>query len=514
MREVRGDSAELRGVSAVGLSGVLDFIYTGELHLNEDNILEVIASSSHLQMSSIQDLCSQYLTQTLSMENIREVQSIAEVYQLQDLKGAAHNYVLQHFANFARTDYFKQLPVSEVCKLLRDSGLRCQSEFKIFRFAMEWIRYSRENRESLIGNIMKNIRLSLMTPEELRHLKKFPCINQNKYCVTMIDEALYFRDHPIEQAMLVSPVHQVRSDPCIFTFGNNEKAMHSCLLKGGQWFALDRALDQPRPFAYASATVVNNFLYVCGGQTTTGTPLATFFAFNAATTKWITLTPMTKPRRNFALVAHGFDLYAVGGLTRNEEVLDIVEKYSIAKSTWSEAPSLDRKAADLTACESLNRIYVAGGFDENCLHLKDFKYFDPKRQSWHKEADLLEIKFRPRMFAAETHLYLVDLYKTEDRYAALEQFDLRTRQWSSITLLGLHFSRCFSATILDDWIYFIGRNDVDDGPSKRYNIRTGDLEDIRAYPWLVESPLAVTLQVPSKILTKKMLTSFEFNRRH
>ena len=122
----------------------------------------------------------------------------------------------------------------------------------------------------------------------------------------------------------------------------------------------------------------------------------------------------------------------------------------------------------------------------------------------------MNIKFRPHMFRQENNLYLVDLFKTEGRSAELEVYDLQSEQWSSITLSGVHFSRNFSANILGGWLYFIGRNDVDDGPSKRYHLQKGHLEDIKAYPWSINAPLTVALQVPAKIQQKKMLTNFQF----
>lgn len=50
MLETRQDTIELKGVSALGLRGVLDFIYTGELRLTLGNVADLVRAVSHLQV--------------------------------------------------------------------------------------------------------------------------------------------------------------------------------------------------------------------------------------------------------------------------------------------------------------------------------------------------------------------------------------------------------------------------------------------------------------------------------
>ena len=74
MTEVHKDSMELKGVSASGLRGVLDFIYTGELCLNLENTLDIFSTANHLQMGPVIKACTQYLISRLNMENIKDMQ--------------------------------------------------------------------------------------------------------------------------------------------------------------------------------------------------------------------------------------------------------------------------------------------------------------------------------------------------------------------------------------------------------------------------------------------------------
>lgn len=50
MRESREEFVELKGVTAGGLTVVVDFAYTGRLELTTENVEEVLSAASHLQV--------------------------------------------------------------------------------------------------------------------------------------------------------------------------------------------------------------------------------------------------------------------------------------------------------------------------------------------------------------------------------------------------------------------------------------------------------------------------------
>ena len=510
MLETVSNSMELKGVSFIGLRGVVDFIYSGDLHLDQDNVMEVLTAASHLQVLPVIQHCSQFFISNLSLDNIKTMQVIAETYHLKDLKEASQQFVLKNFAKFAKTDYYKQLPLSEICKLLKDNNLRVHSELKVFKYVAEWVLYSRKNRESLASNLLRNIRLPYLTQEELESLLKYPFVKANRHCQSLIQKVIQYKEHPNDQIFHTASYTQVRSEPYLLSFGCSDVAMHSCILYHGNWYPLDRAMGQPRPFTGAAAVVLNNFIFVCGGQIA-GTVTDHCHRFNPITCKWTNLKQMLLPRRNFAIAVVGFTIYAIGGVSNGSISTNTVEAYSVEDDKWTKAPSLpDNALADISACSWKNKVFVAAGVDENCIHSKEFRCLDldenkPEHIKWIKRSNLLQIKFRPAMFPTEDHIYLVDLYRTEGSPANLNQYEVTNDQWTSIELSNLHFTRCFSAVMISDWIYFVGRNDVDDGPSKKYNVVTKKLEDTKSYPWTIESPLCVAVRLPHKFLQRNML---------
>ena len=183
--------------------------------------------------------------------------------------------------------------------------------------------------------------------------------------------------------------------------------------------------------------------------------------------------------------------------------------YSIKDNEWRFVKPMSTQLSDIATCNHGSKIYVAAGVDENCLHVKDFKSYDVNSNKWYNLKPSTEIKFKPATFDMKGHVYLLDLYRTEGTSAQIERYSIRSRQWTNIPLHGLKFSRTFGAAMLNQWIYFVGRNDAEDGKSKRYNVTSGHLESIRSYPWDVEGPMTCVLRLPHRLLQRKMLQEYK-----
>ena len=219
-------------------------------------------------------------------------------------------------------------------------------------------------------------------------------------------------------------------------------------------------MDQPRPFTGAAALVINNFIFVCGGQVA-GATSDQCHCFNPITAKWTTLTPMLRPRRNFTIAAVGYNIYAIGGVSGGNIPTNTVERYSISEDQWCSTASLpDIALADMCSCTWNHKIFVAAGVDENCIHTKEFRVLDTEMQpepKWVRKANLPQVKFAPVMFPSKDCIYLVDLYRSEGSAAHLDQYNIASDQWTNIQLPSVHFSRTFSAVMIQDWIYFVGK---------------------------------------------------------
>lgn len=70
MVESKQDLVDLKGVIVDGLQMIIDFVYSGEIFLEYDNLIEVINIVSYLQVFLVLDICSDYIIVGMIFENV------------------------------------------------------------------------------------------------------------------------------------------------------------------------------------------------------------------------------------------------------------------------------------------------------------------------------------------------------------------------------------------------------------------------------------------------------------
>ena len=69
MKESNREVIELKdeNISAAALKIVMDSIYSGEFHVDDENVFEVLLAADHLQVTSVVQQCCDYFTCRLSL---------------------------------------------------------------------------------------------------------------------------------------------------------------------------------------------------------------------------------------------------------------------------------------------------------------------------------------------------------------------------------------------------------------------------------------------------------------
>ena len=62
--------------------------------------------------------------------------------------------------------YFK-LTSRQVASMLAENSLRVNSEYRLFELVLRWIKNDREGRQPYVADLMNNVRLPLLSGEEL-----------------------------------------------------------------------------------------------------------------------------------------------------------------------------------------------------------------------------------------------------------------------------------------------------------------------------------------------------------
>ena len=458
MRESLEMSVDLKGLTATGLRSVVDFAYTGKIDLSLDNLEEVLAAATHLQISEAVELCCKFIAQAITADNCTDVLNLAELYSLIPTRNIARNYILNNFEAFSKSEQFEKLNSDQLSSLLAENSLKVMSEYKLFELVLKWINLDITDRQKFVSQLMSQIRLPLLSGEELvEKVSKVEIMLHDEQCIQLLTEAKDYHIVVNKQPLLQTPRTQVRSD---------KQSLVMCHAENLESYDFETEKhaylkDCPVPLYNPCVCVVDNFMYACGGKydSNDNNEIATArcFRYDPRFDSWFELASMSEARKDFVIVASGMKLYAIGGQDENN-VMCSLEFFNIASNEWETLSSLQHAVFSHAGALLKDLIYICGGqkFDGHC---KNVLSYNPATDVWQDEPPLSFARSNHSLLNVNGSLYVIggnidDPYGFSVSVTAIEKFSIDTKQWT-ICNSTLNIREA-GACVLKNKVYIVG----------------------------------------------------------
>ena len=170
---------------------VMDAIYTGDLHVNEKNVFEVLTTAVQLQVQNVVEQCCDFLKREfiqlrLDLHNYCLLWKVAERHGLRNLKDAAEHKMASMYKDVCESkEFLTHISADQLLSLLSRDDLSAPSEAFVFKSVMQWIKHKKEERMAVAAKVIGAVRLGLVdikvVIEELRteEMQRVPEINMH-----------------------------------------------------------------------------------------------------------------------------------------------------------------------------------------------------------------------------------------------------------------------------------------------------------------------------------------------
>lgn len=517
---VQGDFIEsdqhrvfLKDVDLASIEAIIDFAYTGEIHINEENMHNITIAASILQAKEVERHCmDRFLSQMdyrtcLACFEYTDKNALIRQYDI------VKNYCLDKFAYAYPFSQLQELDLRILNSLICDENLRCK-EYKIFEAVMKWISHDVTNRSKHLYQLIRNIRFPLMTPKYLcQKVLPIELIKNCQQSSELVNKAIQHLScwknrpidcpsHPyIDQPLSIQPRKCFRQRICAFGGWDDGKPIQSIEVydfsKKG-WLKSGN-LDTPccgigsvvvDGFIYiigghdgqaylktiakynvsnqqieyfsmkhkrtsVSAIAVNEWIYILGGQFGRQS-LNLVCKYNHFTKEWVDCAPLLTPRLGAAVACVNNRIYVIGGGTPppdNEDSYSTVECYDIETNEWSFVKSMKnaRKHSNCIVYDDI--IYVVGGRD-NKGHLRTAECYDPETDTWTAFPSMKMSRSGLGLVCVGNLIYAVGGYDGKVYHSTVEFYDLThgiTGEWKNGPTM--QFKRLGAAVVTYEGIY-------------------------------------------------------------
>ena len=152
MKESNQEVVELKdeSISAATLKIVLDSIYSGDLQVNDENVLDVLVAADHLQVTSVVQHCCDYLqTQFVQLrfdvQTYCQICTIANRHGLIGLQEATQSKMASMYKDVCENEEFlSHIDTDQYSSLLRRDDLGAPSETFVFKSVIKWIKHKKD----------------------------------------------------------------------------------------------------------------------------------------------------------------------------------------------------------------------------------------------------------------------------------------------------------------------------------------------------------------------------------
>ena len=426
MRESSEASVCLQSLTSSALESILEFIYGGMLSLTEDNLEEILAAASYLQVDWVLKCCCAFMKSTLSGHNCAEYIRMVQFYALHTVVGGKcakllqgiHTFVMEQILEVYKAGEHKKLPYESLKEYVNSDKFQV-SEVVLFEVVKDWLEASPENEKYSV-ELLSDIRYKLLPVSELKKLLKLPLIRKKslepiklliKDSIQYLSESIWNRLKREALSSSVSAAPTVRGGPSILAFAGFHRStlIHDRTLSNGMhalmkhknkkvWVELPNV---PHTFYGSSVVCTKGFVFVCGGwrsRDRNAPATRVCHVFDPLNWKWAKIPPLMYARADFSLLVHQGSLYALGGrqiLQNADSALGSIERYSWEDQAWRvvahlHQPTYNLKAASLNEC-----IYIYGGQGSQGSELDTFFSYNPDKEPHEQLEELLA--------AAESH---------------------------------------------------------------------------------------------------------------
>lgn len=418
-KEMKESEVRLEDISCNAIESILNYCYTLELHLDPDNVREIILAANRLQVTVIQRMAVEFLSNSMESSNCLGIYSLAKHLGIIDLKDSSLQFCLDNFREVIQNEEFLEIDDSCLFDLVSNDQLDVDDEELLFEAVINWAQVDIDNRKQSLRKLMSNIRFATMDASKLVFLDK---IYQDK------DLSIYFQEY-VDQA----------KDFLLLTHYSNAKICQ-CQEKISASIASGPELMTKLGMAEHSTRWRNSLrrqqrIFAVGGWTN-DRPSEKVEKYNPYTDTWQEVSSMNRPRCGIGVAIIGESLYAIGGHDGNK-YLNSVERYDIENDRWHEdVANMTVERTSFNVISLGNQIFAIGGQISGPKACDVVEKFDVKTNTWTRCAPLLRKRLGASVAVLDGYIYAVGgcdgITEYDVTMNSVERYDPIKDQWTLV----------------------------------------------------------------------------------
>lgn len=461
MREEEMSIIPLHGIHPCTLSALIEFAYTSEIRVSEQNVCFLLPAATMFQMNHVVEACSVFLEHQLDASNCIGITDFASEHGCTDLETKGREYIYKNFSDVIKCDEFLQLNPCQLINLIKHDELNIKCESEVFNAVIRWVQHDSEKRLCKLENMLSAVRCHFLSPNFLeKQLQNCNILKKTPQCQEYLSKI--FQGLKLHQVCPEKP-----RKPCsplvIFTAGgylrqslSNFECYNPC---SNQWIKLP---DLPTPRSGLCGCLVKGSFYAVGGRNNSpegNIDSNSLDMYDQYRHCWVQRCPMILSRNRVGVCAMDNMIYAVGG-SQGQQHHNSAERYDPDLDKWQKIASMNSKRIGVGVAVVNRLLYAVGGFDGQ-NRLRSVECYNPDKDEWQYVAPMNTTRSGAGVVALEGYMYAVGGYDSSSQLRTVERYCTVTDSWEFVAPMKSPRS-ALSVAVLGGKLYALGGYDGND----------------------------------------------------
>ena len=442
-KEVYQNKVEIRDFDGKIIKAVIEYIYTGVIKIDVNNVLALLGAADFLQVDDVKQMCFDFMESSLTIESCLDIVKACVLYNNPSPLQQTYRFISTNFDEIVKSDNFKQLSNQELTSLLTNLDRDIVQEISLYTATINWVKHD-QNHEKQFPSLFLSLNLKNIPFQFLANvIAKETLITTDMVCLNAVVSCFADAANKSSQEEKLSAI--------LCVGGLDQKSVvevYNCLNKSSVSYP-----DLPNNLSLHCALNFNGFVYCLGGSTTgsIGDPNNNVYRSNVkeANSKWEELASMTTPRCAFGAAVWNGHLVAAGGVI-SPGITNSTELYEVTKNSWREIASMNEERSGHALVVADNQLFAIGGFGDSSAEM-----IDHIEGNWRKIQPMNESRCGFAAVSCENCIYAIG----GDAKKTVEKYDLNKQGWSFVKSMNVERS-LHAACVLDGKIFVVGGIDA------------------------------------------------------
>lgn len=465
------------------LNEIVNYAYSGSIELNINNVQNIFSLASLLDLKELIKACADYMQSQLDINNSIEVYCFAKHHMCSELTARSKEFIDRNINEIFKTNEFLLIDDANlVFDLISSDELNVLCEETVLVALNNWIKFDVDKRQQYFEYLLNAIRLNQI---DKKYLNEFKLENSNlmsKKCDELIQECLNNNNSICLATSEIKRLGMTKPDYVFLLLGGNcdfEDGFYvNCVNPntGEKYFISRNFLEKSKSVTNGFFHLENpgvcvtddNRIFLSGGnyvyheykffndltnkRNKNETKESDYndgdeilsketYEYDKSNDTWIRRANMLFTKSNFALCEMNNKIYSFGGITADQDQLDIVEFYDIAQNKWHYLGKMPTAFVAGSVVKHKDSFYIMGGRIGVGRFNKCWQ-FKPDTSEWIEINKMKTGRFnfgactlndQIYVFGGQTYNESEQSFYTREALDSFEIYDIKTQQWSQGT---------------------------------------------------------------------------------